>query len=353
MRNYKKTAKTAYSAVGLFRKMPRYYSQQTRSEVIDRRKRGMSWSAIARNVRAVKSPDAARYIWKKFTTTGETINLPVPGRPADLTERMKKRIDAAMAADPWLSPDELVAKLSLPVSARTVRRYRHQHYKPVKGVGRPVLSARNKQLRLNWAKKHLNDSFDDTVFTDEKSFFLFKQQRTAWIKIGAKLPFRTQPSHPPRVQVLGGISRRGRTRLVIYKGWLNGAKHRANLDALVPSVHQLYPGEFRYLQDNDSSHADKRSLRHLEGMVPKVQHVPAQSPDFNPQEHVWAAMDRRVAARAPRTVEALESVIKDEWRRVTVADCNRYIDGLRPTLQAVIAAGGQHVAPQDRRRYGA
>ena len=333
--------------------MPHSYSLQTRSEVIDRRKRGMSWSAIVRDVRAINSPAAARHIWKKFVKTGETANQPGAGRPTDLTERMKRRIDSALAADPWLSTGELVAKLSLPVSERTVRRYRNEHYKPVKGVGRPVLSTRNKQLRLNWARKHLNDPFDDTVFTDEKSFFLFKQQRTAWIKIGAKVPFRTQPPHAPRVQVLGGISRRGRTPLVIYKGWLNARQHRENLDSLVPAVHQLYPGDFRYLQDNDPSHTEKRSLRHLETMVPKVQHLPAQSPDFNPQEHVWAALDRRVAARAPQTVAALERVIKEEWSRLTVEDCNRYIDGVHATLEAVIAAHGEHVTPQDRRRYGA
>lgn len=331
--------------------MPHCYSQQTRSEVIDRRKRGMSWTAIARDVRTIKNRDAARYIWKKFEKTGETANQPTPGRPTELTPKMRKRIDAALVDDPWLSPGELLAKLSLPVSERTVRRYRNEHYKPVKGVGRPVLSTRNKQLRLNWAKKHLNDSFDDTVFTDEKSFFLFKTHRMAWVKIGAKTPFRTRPAHPPRVQVLGGISRRGRTPLVIYKGWLNARQHRENLDSLVPAVRELYPGEFRYLQDNDSSHTEKRSLRHLETMVPKVQHLPAQSPDFNPQEHVWAALDRRVAARQPRTVTALESVIKEEWSRVTVEDCNRYIDGVHSTLEAVIEAHGEHVTPQDRRRY--
>lgn len=333
--------------------MPRNYSQQTRSEVISHRGRGDSWSSIVREVRAVKNRQAAKYIWDKYAATGETANRKVSGRPTELTPRMKNRIDAALAKDPWLTPDELVAQLNLPVSARTVRRYRSENYHPVKGTGRPVLSTRNKRLRLNWARKHLNDAFDDTVFTDEKSFFLYKVTRFAWVKKGSELPFRTQPSHPPRVQVLGGISRQGRTKLVVFKGWLNGAKHRANLDSIMPSVHKLYPDDFRYLQDNDPSHKDRVSLRHLETMAPRVQKMPAQSPDFNPQEHVWAALDRRVAARSPQTVAELERVIKQEWRKISVEDCNQYIDSLRPTLQAVIDAGGEHVNPRDRRRYRA
>jgi len=321
--------------------------------VIDRRKRGISWSTIVREVRPIRDTKAARNIWKRFAATGEVASQPVPGRPTELSASMKKRIDSALAKDPWLTPAEVVTKLSLQVSERTVRRYRNEHYHSVKGTARPVLSVRNQQLRLNWARKHMNDPFDDTVFTDEKSFFLFKVQRAAWIRTGTELPFRTQPPHPPRVQVLGGISRRGRTKLIIFPGWLNGAKHREHLDSIVPSIRQLYPDGFRYLQDNDPSHADKRSLRHLETMVPAVQKIPAQSPDFNVVEHVWAALDRRVAARSPQTVAQLERVIKAEWNHITVDDCNRYIDGLPTTLRAVVAAHGLHVTPKERRRYHA
>ena len=246
-----------------------------------------------------------------------------------------------------------MSSLHLPVTARTVRKYRSENYHPVKGVGRPVLSVRNKQLRLNWCRKHLNDSFDDTVFTDEKSFFLYKVTRAAWIKHGHDLPFRTQPAHPPRVQVLGGISRRGTTSLRIFKGWLNGSKHRENLDTIVPALHHLYPEGFRYLQDNDPSHTDRRSLRHLETMVPRIQRMPPQSPDLNPQEHLWSALDRRVAARQPRSIAELERIIKLEWRKVSVDECNRLIDHLHPAMSAVIAANGAHVTQAERRRYRA
>jgi hypothetical protein len=331
--------------------MPYRYSVETCSKVVAARKRGLSWAAIVREVRTLKDVKAARTIWKMYEQTNELTDRPVSGRPVVLSPAAKKRIDSALAADPWVTPAELVRDLHLEVSERTVRRYRNENYCPVKGVGRPVLSAANQILRRKWAEKHVHEDHDDWVFTDEKSFFLYKVQRQAWVKRGAKLPFRTQPAHAPRVQVLGGISRKGRTKLVIFKGWLNGAKHRENLDAIMPSTRQLYPDGFRYLQDNDPSHTDKRSLRHLESMVSKVQRMPAQSPDFNVIEHVWAELDRRVAARAPQTVADLERIVKDEWSRLTVDDCNRYIDGLGATLQAVIAAGGRHVTPQDRRRY--
>eukprot|EP01116_Phalansterium_solitarium_P006704 TRINITY_DN1904_c0_g2_i5.p1 TRINITY_DN1904_c0_g2~~TRINITY_DN1904_c0_g2_i5.p1 ORF type:complete len:243 (+),score=3.49 TRINITY_DN1904_c0_g2_i5:699-1427(+) len=183
---------------------------------------------------------------------------------------MKKRIDAALAKDPWMLPREVVSKLRLPVDPKTVARYRSENYRKVKGVPRPVLSARNKQARLNWAKKHVNDSFDDVVFSDEKSFFLFKVTRSAWVKRGRDLPFRTQPAHPPRVQVLGGITRRGRTALRFFDGRLTGAKHRVNLEAILPSVRRVYRDDFRYLQDNDPGHTDRMSQQLLSTAVPHI-----------------------------------------------------------------------------------
>ena len=129
--------------------MPRMYSAQTRSEVIYLRKSGASWGEIASKVRAIKSPQAAEKIWKEFDATGQTANQPGQGRTPVLTKQMKKRIDAALAKDPWMLPREAVSKLHLPVDPKTVARYRSENYRKVKGVPRPVLSARNKQARLN------------------------------------------------------------------------------------------------------------------------------------------------------------------------------------------------------------
>eukprot|EP01116_Phalansterium_solitarium_P023587 TRINITY_DN8354_c0_g1_i7.p1 TRINITY_DN8354_c0_g1~~TRINITY_DN8354_c0_g1_i7.p1 ORF type:complete len:123 (+),score=22.16 TRINITY_DN8354_c0_g1_i7:856-1224(+) len=122
---------------------------------------------------------------------------------------------------------------------------------------------------------------------------------------------------------------------------------------MMPSLHQLYPDGFRYLQDNDPSHTDKQSMRHLKSIAPNILRMPAQSPDINVIEHEWAQLDRRVAAHRPRTVADLERSVKQEWDKISIEECNRLIDGLRPTMLAIIAAGGEHVSPADRRRYRA
>eukprot|EP01116_Phalansterium_solitarium_P006706 TRINITY_DN1904_c0_g2_i7.p1 TRINITY_DN1904_c0_g2~~TRINITY_DN1904_c0_g2_i7.p1 ORF type:complete len:267 (-),score=10.73 TRINITY_DN1904_c0_g2_i7:391-1191(-) len=266
---------------------------------------------------------------------------------------MKNRVDAALAEDPWMLPREVVSKLRLPVAPKTVARYRTKNCRKVKGVTRPALSARNKQGRLNLPKNHVNDSFDNVVFTDEKSFFRFKVTRSALDKRGRDLPFRTQPVHPPRVQVLGGITRRGRTALRFFDGQLTGVKRRGNLKAILPSVRRVHRDDSRDLQDNDPVHTGRMSQQLLRTAVPHVLRIPAQSPDFNVIEHVWSALDARVAAHRARTVSDLKTAIEEEWHKLTATECNRIIDSLRQTLLAVIAAGGEHVTPADRRRYRA
>lgn len=333
--------------------MPRIYSEQTRLDVVRLRSKGRSWGEIKHKVRALRNVAAAQRIWKKYQDTNSVANQPGQGRPQGLTTTAKKRIDKELAKDPWLSPAELVAKLHLSVSTRTVERYRSENYRPVKGIPRPVLSEQNKLARLKWARDHLHDQFNDVVFTDEKSFVMFKMTRKAWVKYGREVPFRVQPSHPPRVEVLGGITRRGRTSLRFFDGRLTGAQHRQNVDSVLPSIRRLYPDSFRYLEDNDAAHTDRTSRRHLEALVPEIQTLPAQSPDFNAIEHLWSPLEARVAARRPQTVAELKKAVKQEWSKVTVDECNRIIDSVRPTLQAVIAAGGEHVTAAARRRYRA
>lgn len=122
---------------------------------------------------------------------------------------------------------------------------------------------------------------------------------------------------------------------------------------MLPSVQQLYPGGFRFLQDNDPAHSEKDSINLLQSLVPRVEKLPAQSADFNVIEHVWSLMDTRVAAHHAKTTAGLKQAITEEWGKITVDECQHIIDSLHGTLRAVVAAGGEHVSAAERRRYRA
>ncbi|GFU36705.1 transposable element Tcb2 transposase [Trichonephila clavipes] len=57
---------------------------------------------------------------------------------------------------------------------------------------------------------------------------------------------------------------------------------------------------------------------------------PACSPDMNPIEHVWNALERRVAGRQPppQTLQELKRALLEEWDRIPRLVINSLIDSM-------------------------
>jgi hypothetical protein len=71
-----------------------------------------------------------------------------------------------------------------------------------------TLTSDEKERRVQWAKKHKNDGFTDTIFTDESSFQLFRNTIRRWTKIPNK-EFKCPPKNRHKVHVWGAISVKG------------------------------------------------------------------------------------------------------------------------------------------------
>ena len=72
--------------------------------------------------------------------------------------------------------------------------------------------------------KYYEDNFDDCIFTDECTIELRKESYKRWFK---KLPLQVErgkigkPKHNVKVHIWAGISRRGKTNLIIFQGKMN------------------------------------------------------------------------------------------------------------------------------------
>lgn len=70
--------------------------------------------------------------------------------------------------------------------------------------------------------------------------------------------------------------------------------------------------------------------------------TPAESPDCNPIENLWAHMKAYLRRHVkPRTLQQLVAGCKKYWRTVDVDRCNKFIDHLHKVIPEVIRREGQ------------
>jgi len=89
--------------------------------------------------------------------------------------------------------------------------------------------------------------------------------------------------------------------------------------------------EVHWMEDGARYHNTKanRAWR-MKKAFPSMQ-WPAQSPDLNPIEHVWAIIKKRISRKRNtiRTAEEMSQAVLKEWEALTVADYIKCIDSMQ------------------------
>ncbi|KAJ8340779.1 hypothetical protein SKAU_G00330700 [Synaphobranchus kaupii] len=216
---------------------------------------------------------------------------------------------------------------------------------------KPLLSKRHITARLEFAKRHLEDSQTMRIkilWSDETKIELFglNTKRHIWRKPGtAHHLANTIPTvkhGSGSIMIWGCFSAAGTGRLVLIEGKMNAAKYTEILEEnLLQSALDLRLGRrFTFQHDNDPKHTAKRTKEWLRRKSVHVLEWPSQSPDLNPIEHLWKELKMAVYRCSPSNLTELARICQEEWAKMSRNKCAKPLASFPRRLEAVIAAKG-------------
>ena len=205
---------------------------------------------------------------------------------------------------------------------------------------------KNLELRYQFASRMLkaNHQLNHFIFADESTFQTHANRKRATDiqnydhkgrKKGKLDKYKHyQPKHCLKVHVWGGISRRGKTQLLVFNGIMDGPFYTEQcLTTYTESAKDLYPhGDVTMWADNDPKHTCKQATAYIREHGVSTIKTPAESPDMNPVENIWAIMKADIRRTSPKTQETLCNCLIESWNSITIKKCNSLIDHVKNTV---------------------
>ena len=293
-----------------------------------------------------------RLFLKKYEQTGSFADRPRSGRPCKFPEGLNKLVSDLYENDDELSAHDVSVILheifKISVSAAHIRRIRRK-------VGlvrsRPsycqIVREKNRVDRLNFCleAQRRGDTFDDVIFTDESSIEMERHGKLCFRQKNAPRKLKPKAKHPVKLHVWAGISKRGKTPILVFQDTMDGDFYRKEIlqETLLPFLNRRFPDGHRFQQDNDPKHCAKATKEFMEQAGINWMKFPAESPDLNCIENVWHEMKHFLRRTVkPTKKEELVQGIHLFWRtRVTVESCTRYINHIQKVIPEVIRNEGR------------
>lgn len=295
----------------------------------------------------------------KKSKNGQPVNnIPGQGRKRLTTARDDRRLLALCKADRTKSSRQLSAEFTLSsgrlLSARTVRRrLLEAGYGSYTAKRKPIRNCLQKKARLQFANEHINwlpDDWKGVIWSDEAHFELFNRKNRTLVRrkrTESEKPF----SFVPRMQKGGGsvslwgcMTSAGVGELVFYEGRVNGQTYIQLIgDALISFIDRTFGpnDQFLFMQDNAPPHTSQFAMNFFRTNNIPVIKWPAVSPDLNPIENQWDIIDDRLKQMRPKTLNELQTMIRQIWSSITRETCKRLVDTMpRRLKQCQLAKGG-------------
>jgi hypothetical protein len=243
------------------------------------------------------------------------------------------------------------------ISSQTVRRnLREFGLRPVVKRKRPLLKARHRRERLQWAercKEYTMEDWKRIVWTDETKINRLGSDGRKWVwkEVGEPLSDRlvegTVKFGGGNVMMWGCMFWEGIGYATRIEGRMDAELYCAILDDELQKSLDHYdksPSDITFQQDNDPKHRSKRADKWFADHGYTVMKWPAQSPDLNPIEHLWWYLKKKLDEYEipPSSQHQLWERCEAEWEKIPKEVCQNLIESMPRRVAAVFRAKGGH-----------
>lgn len=287
----------------------------------------------------------------RFKKTGSGNIEHKGGRKPKTSPRQDALVIRAIKKNPFISSRQLVETFELPITSRAVR-YRAvkvglKSFRPSK---KPLISKKNMQKRLKFARDHLNWSvkmWKTVLFSDESKFNIIGSdgmqtvRRPTGKRLSSQYCRKTVKHGGGSIMVWGCFAYAGVGPLHLIEGIMKTQEYKSILsDVMLPYAEEEMPLRWSFQQDNDPKHTARATKQWFTDQKVTVMEWPPQSPDLNPIENLWDIVDRHIDRQEVRNKHQLFEQAKRAWDAIPLETIHNLIESMPRRCQAVIDSKG-------------
>lgn len=281
------------------------------------------------------------------------------GRPRSLTPREERKVVRRVLSEPGIDAvtlsKEISGELERNVTAREIRlTLQRNGFHGRKPIRKPRLNKIQRKRRLTFAREMAGKTqsfWRKVIFSDEAPFQIFPTFSGQWTwrrpheKYQARNLTPTVKHGGGSLQIWGCMTYHGIGWMCKLPQGLDSETYLEILeDELQSTIHAYFPRgkSFVFQQDGASVHKSRVVQRYFGEKKIQVLDWPAQSPDLNPIEHLWADLKKRIARKRGdiTSKQDLWEAIEEEWEATPKSLLRSLIDSMPQRIEAVIKAKG-------------
>ncbi len=284
---------------------------------------------------------------------------PSGGRPSKLSSaniRHAVRLINSGKADTAVQVAQSLQSLTnQSISTQTIRnQLKRAGMKAVVKKKRPLLAARHRRERMDFAISHLDWTVEDwkrVLWSDEVKFNRVGSDGRKWVykRAGEALSDRLVDGSLKfgggSLMMWGCMTWEGTGFACKIDGKMDADLYCQILEDELQATLQHYnksPDGIIFQQDNDPKHTSKKARAWFEDHDFDVMKWPAQSPDLNPIEHLWSHVKRKLGEyeEPPKGIHELWERVETEWAKIEPPVCQNLIESMPRRVEAVFKAKG-------------